>query len=88
MPNFCLLCLLVIGLLNLFFIKKMWLFGIINIFILINLIIKAIRTYQNTIGHLISSPIYWLVIYEIRWDILSLFILMLIYVFLKKFHLL
>lgn len=86
MSTYLVVALLVIGLINLLFIKKIWIFIIINVLLTLNMIIKAIDVYKNTIENLISSPTHWIILYEIRIELIALITLILGYIFLRRLN--
>lgn len=75
MLTYSIAILFIMGIINLLFIKKMWLFIAINLSLVICMIIKSIFFYNNTIGNLISAPIQYLILYEIRVELICLIIL-------------
>ena len=84
MSTYFTIILLVIGLINIIFIKKTWVFISINALLIVNIIIEGIEIYNNSINNLISSPIIWLILYEIRFELISLIIIILGYILSNK----
>ena len=83
MSIYIIVFLLIIGLVNIIFVKNFLIFIAINILLIINIMIKALVKYKESIGNLISSPILWRILYEIRVEIIALIILVFGYMLLN-----
>lgn len=76
--------LLILGLINIMFLKKLWIFVILNLMLLMSIVLKTIDVYKEIGNNLISSPIEWLILYEIRYEVVALIILIVSFFIMKR----
>ena len=76
--------LLILGLINIMFLKKLWIFVILNLMLLMSIVLKAIDVYKEIGNNIISSPIEWLILYEIRYEVVALIILIVSFFIMKS----
>ena len=84
MNHYLVIGLLIVGLINIQFFKKLWIFAVLNLMLFMSIVLKSIAVYKEIGNNLISSPIEWLILYEIRYEVIVFLVLLISYFILKR----